>query len=102
MNTPIRRGALGMALATAVALTGACMPDSRTAAAAEVGAPANELAPLATVDRAVTVALAIRAAPAASDSILSAQGLTRAGFDSLMYVIAADATMARAYTEAIR
>lgn len=53
-------------------------------------------------DRAVIVARAIRANPAAADSILAAHGLTRAGLDSLMYEIAADSALARAYTEATR
>jgi hypothetical protein len=54
------------------------------------------------VDQAVALAQAIRAMPGAADSILAAHGLTRPGFDSLMYAIAADSAMARAYTEAIR
>ena len=42
------------------------------------------------VARAVTIARAIEANPAAIDSILTAHGLTRAGLDSMMYAIAAD------------
>jgi hypothetical protein len=54
------------------------------------------------VQRAVTVARAIEANPAAVDSILSAHGLTRAGLDSLMYAIAADSAKAAAYSAALR
>ncbi|MEX0692420.1 MAG: hypothetical protein WD043_11315 [Gemmatimonadales bacterium] len=54
------------------------------------------------VDRAVAVARALHANPAATDSILSAHGLNRAGFDALMYDIASDSAWARAYAEAIR
>ena len=56
----------------------------------------------ADVQRAVTVARAIEANPAAVDSILSAHGLTRAGLDSLMYAIAADSSKAAAYSAALR
>jgi len=51
---------------------------------------------------AVTVARAVEANPAATDSILAAQGLTRAGLDSLMFAIAADSAKAAAYTAALR
>jgi len=56
----------------------------------------------ADVARAVSVARAIEANPAALDSILSAHGLTRAGLDSLMYAIAADSSKAAAYSAALR
>lgn len=56
----------------------------------------------ADVQRAVTVARAIEANPAALDSILAAHGLTRAGLDSLMYAIAADSAKAAAYSAALR
>lgn len=49
-----------------------------------------------------SVARAIQANPAATDSILAAHRLTGAGFDSLMYDVAADSALARAYTEAMR
>ncbi len=62
--------------------------------------PAADLPP--DVQRAVTVARAIEANPAALDSILSAHGLTRAGLDSLMYAIAADSAKAAAYSAALR
>lgn len=49
------------------------------------------------VTLALTVADGIQAAPAMSDSILQANGLTRAGFDSLLYKIAADSTLSAQY-----
>lgn len=52
------------------------------------------------VARAVAVARGIDAEPAAADSVLAANGLTRAGLDSLMYVIAADSALSAAYTRA--
>lgn len=62
--------------------------------------PAAEPAVPADVQLAVTVAQAIDAAPTKGDSILTANGLTRPGLDSLMYVIAADSTKAAAYAAA--
>lgn len=62
--------------------------------------PAADLPP--DVQRAVTVARAIEADPAALDSILAAHGLSRAGLDSLMYAIAADSAKAAAYSAALR
>lgn len=56
----------------------------------------------ADVTLAVDVARAIEANPAASDSILAARGLTRAGLDSLMVAIATDSTKAAAYSAALR
>jgi hypothetical protein len=90
MNARIRWSALG----TALILVAACSRPREQA----VGAASTMTA----VDRAVTLARAIQANPAATDSILAAQGLTRAGFDSLMYDVAADSALARAYTEAMR
>jgi hypothetical protein len=87
----------GLARGAALILTAACgRPGGASARAA---GDASTTTPL---DRAVAVARAIQATPAAADSILAAHGLTRAGFDSLMYDIAADSSLARAYTEAIR
>ena len=54
------------------------------------------------VARAVAVARGIEANPAAADSILSANGLTAAGLDSLMYTIAEDSALAAAYATAMR
>jgi hypothetical protein len=94
MSTRFRRLSFG----TALILAAACSRSGGEAsAAADEGASA-----IALVDRAVAVALAIRTNPAAGDSILAAHGLTRAAFDSLMYDVAADSALARAYAEAIR
>jgi hypothetical protein len=93
MNAPIRWLALG----TAMALAGGCGSRGEGAAEAEGIAPV-----MAEVDRAVATARAIQAEPAATDSILAAHGLTRAGFDSLMYAVAADPALARAYAEGVR
>lgn len=49
------------------------------------------------VTLALTVAEGIQSAPAMADSILQANGLTRAGFDSLLYKIAADSTLSAQY-----
>ena len=93
----------GLALAAALMLTAACSrPEAPPAEAAEVVDTQSGGVSLADLDRSVTVAKAIRATPGAADSILAAHGLTRPGFDSLMYAIAADSTLARAYTESIR
>jgi len=66
-------------------------------------APAAEAAALPpAVARAVAVARGIEANPAATDSVLAANGLTAAGLDSLMYTIAADSALSAAYTDALR
>lgn len=88
MNAHIRR----LTLVTVLILAAACAPRS------EEGADAAETP----VDRAVAAAHAIQTNYAAADSILAAYRLTRAGFDSLLYAIAADSALARAYTEAMR
>jgi hypothetical protein len=54
------------------------------------------------VQLAVNVERALLAAPASSDSILTANGLTREGLDSLMYAIAGDSAKAAAYSAARR
>jgi len=90
MNARIRWLAFG----TALILAAAC---SRPGGEAAGGASA-----MTAVDHAVAAAHAIQANPAATDSILAAHGLTRARFDSLMYEVAADSALARAYTEAIK
>lgn len=46
---------------------------------------------------ALKVADGVEAAPSATDSILTANNLTRSSFDSLMYRIAADSTLSRQY-----
>ena len=88
---------LRLASATALMLAVACGgPRGETA---EAGGDASALT---NVELAVATAQAIQAKPAAADSILTAHGLTRAGFDSLMYDIATDPEMAQKYAEAIR
>ncbi len=44
------------------------------------------------------VAAGIQAAPTMADSVLQAHGLTRAGFDSLLYTIAADSVLSAQYS----
>ena len=89
---------------TAIIALAACRAGDKPAdqpAAQPIVADATADLP-ADVQRAVTVARAIEAKPAAIDSILSAHGLTRAGLDSLMYAIAADSAKAAAYSAALR
>ncbi len=82
-----------VALATGLTLAAAC---------SRPGGAGSGASAMTAVDHAVAAANAIQANPAAADSILAAHGLTRAGFDSLMYDVAADPALARAYTQAIR
>lgn len=90
MNAPIGRLTIG----TALFLAATCSrPEERATGGA------SDMTP---VDHAVAVARAIRAQPTAADSILAAHDLTRDAFDALMYDIAADSALARAYTEANR
>jgi hypothetical protein len=70
------------------------------------GAMADSLAaPVATADAGVELAVAIHrgieANPAAAESVLTANGLTAASLDSLMYEIASDSARSAAYTKAI-
>lgn len=93
----------------------ACGTADRPPAEAQSGAEAQPAAeaqgamgaqPAATmpadVALAVRLARAIQATPAAADSILAANGVTRTGLDSLMYTIAADPAKAAAYDAALR
>ena len=103
MNAHMR----GVALLAALTLAAACgrpqaPPAAEAAQAAEAVDTERGGVSLADLDRSVTVARAIRATPGAADSILAANGFTSLGFDSLMYAIAADSALARAYTESIR
>jgi hypothetical protein len=84
----------------AVACRAGEKPADQTAAQPVVAEVTADLP--ADVQRAVTVARAVEADPAAIDSILAAHGLTRAGLDSLMYAIAADSAKAAAYSAALR
>lgn len=92
---------LGCAASLAVACSGG--GGDRPAEQEEAAMPAAEQGALPLdVQLAVTVARAIDAAPASADSILTANGLTREGLDSLMYAIAADSAKTAAYTAARR
>ena len=88
MNARIRRWAFGSALILAPACSRAG------------GESAGGASTVTVLDHAVAVTHAIRTNPTATDSILAAHGLTRAGFNDLMYDIAADSALARAYTNA--
>jgi hypothetical protein len=72
--------------------------------AEEPAATPAETAPMLPPDvqLAVNVERALLAAPASADSILTANGLTRDGLDSLMYAIARDSAKAAAYSAARR
>jgi hypothetical protein len=56
----------------------------------------------ADVDLAVAVMQGVEANRSAAESVLAAHNLTAEGFDSLMYVIAADSAKSAAYTAAIQ
>lgn len=81
---------------------------SALALAACAGEPKSEnvepSAPAVSADvtLALTVATGIQAAPAAADSVLRANNLTRAGFDSLLFKIAADSTLSAQYAAGLR
>ena len=87
-----------------VAVTG-CAGGEKTgdsAAAAVTPTPASS-ASTQNADRArsaAAVANAIAARPSAADSILTAAGMTRDSFQTLMYEIAADSAMSAAYAAA--
>jgi hypothetical protein len=95
------RRMIGCLAVAGLFLAGCGAEQQRQSEAAE--APAAEAAALPPmVAQAVAVARGIDANPAAADSILSANGLTAAGLDSLMYTIAADSALAAAYANAMR
>ena len=81
----------GAALVLMVAVIGC----EKRPEAASTGARAD-------VDRAVAVVKGIEAHRASAESVLAAHQLTADGFDSLMYIIAADSAKAAAYTAAIK
>lgn len=60
--------------------------------------PEATLAVSSDVMLALAVSAALTAHPASSDSVLTANGLTRPGLDSLLYRIAADSTKSRQYS----
>ncbi len=83
---------LGVAAMLVVSACTKADQNTRTVAAA---APAPDRA-----RRAALTANAMAANPAAADSILAAGGYTQAGFQKLMYEIAADSAMSAAYAGA--
>ena len=84
----------GAALALLVAALG-CEKRADSTDTTSTGAGAD-------VDRAVAVVNGIEANRASAESVLAAHQLTAEGFDSLMYVSAADSAKSAAYTAAIR
>jgi hypothetical protein len=86
-------------LMIALVATAACGGAKEEApAAADVTAEAPTLPP--DVNQAITLSNAIAANPAAADSIFAANNLTAAGFDALLYNIAADSAKSRLYNAA--
>lgn len=97
----------GMMLPVALLLLGACAKSEQPESAMVDSAAAMNAAPVAAaadpaVEKAVAVYRGIEANPAAAESVLTANGLTQAGLDSLMFEIAADSARSAAYTAAIR
>lgn len=81
---------------------GACGGTEREEAAEPAASTAAEIEGAATaawVDQMAAVANAIEQRPASADSILQANGMTRAKFDSLLYVIAADGELSARFEE---
>jgi len=88
-------------LAVAGLLAAGCRTEQQQAETEEAPMAETEVLP-PEVARAVAVARGIEANPAAADSVLAANGLTIAGLDSLMYVIAQDSALSAAYNRALR
>ncbi|MGH7678532.1 MAG: hypothetical protein ACRENU_08715 [Gemmatimonadaceae bacterium] len=90
-----------MILAAGLTLA-SCARDEGSNAGATTAAAQTPAAPAVPND--VRIAAAVRrgidAAPDKADSVLSANGLTAAGFDSLMYRIAADSSLRAAFASA--
>lgn len=82
--------AIVMALTLAVAACSGSQPgtEEEAGAASDVPAWVGDMAEMAN---------AIEAQPAAADSIIQANGMSRAAFDSLLYQIAADPVLTQAY-----
>ena len=83
-------------------IVGACGGQRAGTTAGASGASGETEQPSvpADVQTAVAVARGVEAFPNRSDSVLAANGLTPAGFDSLMYRIAADSAMRAAFAAA--
>jgi len=89
------------AMVVAAGLTlAACGGGGERPATEGAGAATQAVAVPAEVQTALAVARGIQAAPQRSDSILAANGLTPAGFDSLMYRIAGDSALRAAFAAA--
>jgi hypothetical protein len=83
----MKRIALIFAAGLALAACGGGEKPADTVAAAPPAAPMSD------VERALAVQRGLDAAPTQGDSVLQANGLTAAGFDSLLYRIASDSTL---------
>jgi PBP1b-binding outer membrane lipoprotein LpoB len=88
---------IAMVLAMGVALVG-CSGQGGNASDTTTGV--TQAAVPADVQTAVAVKRGIDASPDKADSVLQANGLTVAGFDSLMYRIAADSALRAAFASA--
>ncbi len=91
--------AMAMAFALTIALV-ACGEAERAdveETAATAAAQVEAAAATAWVDQMAAVANAIERQPAAADSILNANAMTRPKFDSLLYVIAADSELSERF-----
>jgi hypothetical protein len=93
------RRLMGCAAVAGLLLVG-CGTEQQSETETMPAAEAEALHP--TVARAVAVARGIAANPGAVDSVLAAHGLTAVGLDSLMYTIAEDAALSKAYADAMR
>ena len=89
---------LPLVLALAACSSEAPAPP-KPAAPAPVAAPAAPVLP-EKVQKAVTIANAIKKDPTRVDAILAENGTTRADFEALLYEIAADPALAYSYSEA--
>ncbi len=85
--------AIAVALVVALATCGEAQREEVEEAAATTAAQVEGAAATAWVDQMAAVANAIERQPTAADSILAANEMTRAKFDSLLYVIAADSEL---------
>lgn len=78
--------------AAALLVLAACGPTAESADASATAAAAENDA-----QRAARIALALQGAPAMTDSILSANGLTADQLEQLMYRVAQDSTLSAEY-----
>ncbi len=77
--------------AAALLMLAACGPKAESADTAATTATEND------AQRAARIALALQGAPAMTDSILSANGLTADQLEQLMYRVAQDSTLSAEY-----